>query len=122
MLIKRRKRGRGGVDSWEVVRARGHLDEVQELKSGEAALALAQGRPSKESMQLVLTEGAVLGGGAFSRVSIVTGCLLACLLACLWGDCSFKEISYVKPLLFGVLGRCWLACLLISFHAAACHS
>lgn len=80
MLIKRRKRGRGGVDSWEVVRARGHLDEVQELKSGEAALALAQGRPSKESMQLVLTEGAVLGGGAFSRVSIVTGCLLACLL------------------------------------------
>ena len=73
VLIKRRKRGRGGVDSWEVVRARGHLDEVQELKSGEAAQALAQGRPSKESMQLVLTEGAVLGGGAFSRVSIVTG-------------------------------------------------
>lgn len=73
MLIKRRKRGRGGVDSWEVVRARGHLDEVQELKSGEAAQALAQGRPSKDSMQLVLTEGAVLGGGAFSRVSIVTG-------------------------------------------------
>ena len=61
------------MDSWEVVRARGHLDEVQELKSGEAAQALAQGRPSKESMQLVLTEGAVLGGGAFSRVSIVTG-------------------------------------------------
>ena len=75
VLIKRRKRGRGGVDSWEVVRARGHLDEVQELKSGEAAQALAQGRPSKESMQLVLTEGAVLGGGAFSRVSIVTGVL-----------------------------------------------
>lgn len=73
VLIKRRKRGRGGVDSWEVVRARGHLDEVQELKSGEAAQALAQGRPSKDSMQLVLTEGAVLGGGAFSRVSIVTG-------------------------------------------------
>lgn len=72
VLIKRRKRGRGGVDSWEVVRARGHLDEVQELKSGEAAQALAQGRPSKDSMQLVLTEGAVLGGGAFSRVSIVT--------------------------------------------------
>lgn len=61
------------MDSWEVVRARGHLDEVQELKSGETAQALAQGRPSKESMQLVLTEGAVLGGGAFSRVSIVTG-------------------------------------------------
>lgn len=73
VLIKRRKRGRGGADSWEVVRARGHLDEVQELKSAEAAQALAQGRASKESMQLVLTEGAVLGGGAFSRVSIVTG-------------------------------------------------
>ena len=72
-MIKRRKRGRGGADSWEVVRARGHLDEVQELKSAEAAQALAQGRASKESMQLVLTEGAVLGGGAFSRVSIVTG-------------------------------------------------
>ena len=56
-----------------MVRARGHLDEVQELKSGEAAQALAQGRPSKDSMQLVLTEGAVLGGGAFSRVSVVTG-------------------------------------------------
>ena len=72
VLIKRRKRGRTGVETWEVVRARGHLDEVQELKATEPTVGL-DGKASKESMQLVLTEGAVLGGGAFSRVSIVTG-------------------------------------------------
>ena len=72
VLIKRRKRGRTGVETWEVVRARGHLDEVQELKATEPTVG-PDGKASKESMQLVLTEGAVLGGGAFSRVSIVTG-------------------------------------------------
>eukprot|EP00891_Asterochloris_glomerata_P001614 jgi/Astpho2/1614/e_gw1.00028.5.1_t len=71
VLIKRRKRGRTGVETWEVVRARGHLDEVQELKATEPTVG-PDGKASKESMQLVLTEGAVLGGGAFSRVSIVT--------------------------------------------------
>lgn len=33
VLIKRRKRARAGGDGWEVVRARGHLDEVQALRS-----------------------------------------------------------------------------------------
>ena len=33
VLIKRRKRSRSGADGWEVVRARGHLDEVQALRS-----------------------------------------------------------------------------------------
>ena len=31
--MKRRKRVRGGGEAWEVVRARGHLDEVQELRA-----------------------------------------------------------------------------------------
>ena len=33
VLIKRRRRSRAGGDAWEVVRARGHLDEVQALRS-----------------------------------------------------------------------------------------
>ena len=33
VLVKRRKRVRGGGEAWEVVRARGHLDEVQELRA-----------------------------------------------------------------------------------------
>jgi hypothetical protein len=37
VLIKRRKKGRNG-DTWEVVRARGHLDEVQELRKGGTKL------------------------------------------------------------------------------------
>ena len=31
--MKRKKRLRGGGETWEVVRARGHLDEVQELRA-----------------------------------------------------------------------------------------
>lgn len=38
VLIKRRKRGRNGENTWEVVRARGHLDEVQELRKGGSKL------------------------------------------------------------------------------------
>ena len=33
VLVKRRKRVRGASETWEIVRARGHLDEVQELRS-----------------------------------------------------------------------------------------
>ena len=36
VLVKRRKRLRGGAETWEVVRARGHLDEVQELRASTA--------------------------------------------------------------------------------------
>uniref|UniRef100_A0A7S0V7R7 cGMP-dependent protein kinase n=1 Tax=Polytomella parva TaxID=51329 RepID=A0A7S0V7R7_9CHLO len=77
VLIKRKRKGRNG-ETWEVVRARGHLDEVQELRKGGSKLGtMAEGEgahlPStKEANTLVLTEGSVLGGGAFSRVSIVT--------------------------------------------------
>ncbi|KAG1658436.1 hypothetical protein FOA52_009857 [Chlamydomonas sp. UWO 241] len=106
VLIKRKKKGRNG-DTWEVVRAKGHLDEVQELRKGGttimdaetgnesfvaaahagvnpptttiAGISLKKGgttitdaETGKESMSLLLTEGTVLGGGAFSRVSIVT--------------------------------------------------
>jgi hypothetical protein len=38
VLIKRRKRGRNGEVSWEVVRARGHLDEVLEMCKGGCKL------------------------------------------------------------------------------------
>ena len=102
--MKRRKRVRGGSETWEIVRARGHLDEVQELRSAAPQSAcpclpklsqdvpqlpqiglenreLSSKRPDgfvcgtdeKQGPQVVLTEGAILGGGAFSRVSIVTG-------------------------------------------------
>uniref|UniRef100_A0A7S3R8L1 cGMP-dependent protein kinase n=1 Tax=Dunaliella tertiolecta TaxID=3047 RepID=A0A7S3R8L1_DUNTE len=69
VLIKRRKKGRQG-DTWELVRARGHLDEVQELRKGGTKLVELDGQ-TKDANTLVLAEGPVLGGGAFSRVSIV---------------------------------------------------
>ena len=40
-------------------------------------LAMAGGAGEKQPAQVVLTEGAILGGGAFSRVSIVTGVHMA---------------------------------------------
>lgn len=70
VLIKRRKRGRNGEVSWEVVRARGHLDEVLEMRGGGTKIEDLD--LAKETPSLVLTEGAVLGGGAFSRVIEVT--------------------------------------------------
>lgn len=72
VLVKRRKRGKNGAEIWEVVRARGHLDEVLDLRSSSATQAQAASKPD-QSAQLVLVEGPVLGGGAFSRVSICTG-------------------------------------------------
>ncbi len=42
ILIKRRKRGRNSPETWEAVRARGHLDEVLELR--------AQQPPSKPKL------------------------------------------------------------------------
>lgn len=38
VLIKRKKRGRNGDFSWEIVRARGHLDEVLEMRKGGTKL------------------------------------------------------------------------------------
>ena len=43
VIIRRRKRvrqaGGAAVDTWEMVRARGHLDEVEQLKSSTAQAA-----------------------------------------------------------------------------------
>ena len=95
VIVRRRRHRRGaGDEQWEFVRARGHLDEVLEIRNITAATGAAAAGPdgsgggingstgvgssgSKGSangglQQLVLTEGQVLGGGAFSRVSIVT--------------------------------------------------
>lgn len=45
VLIKRKKRPqRGPEPTWEVVRARGHLDEVQELRKGGTKLVGEWGR------------------------------------------------------------------------------
>lgn len=65
----------------DVVRARGHLDEVLELKQ----VAGKAGEDDKGDKELVLLEHHVLGGGAFSRVSLVSGVVglqRCCLCAC----------------------------------------
>jgi cGMP-dependent protein kinase 2 len=70
VIIRRRRRSRSAsgtpTESWEMVRARGHHDEVLNLV-GSGSQTNAQGL-----LTMTLTEGPVLGGGAFSRVSIVT--------------------------------------------------
>lgn len=71
LLIKRRRYSVNGTESWEVVRARGHLDEVEALKA--ATTIPAQLQLQQKSDPLVLIEGSILGGGAFSRVSVVSG-------------------------------------------------
>lgn len=83
VMVRRRRRSRSkGTDVWEVIRSRGHLDEVLELR-GQPNSSSSSGEPVDGSnssgpdmggsmAQLVLTEGSVLGGGAFSRVSVVS--------------------------------------------------
>lgn len=80
VMVRRRRHSRSkGADVWEVIRARGHLDEVLELRGGQgsagaggtAAVSNAANAGATTG-QLVLTEGNVLGGGAFSRVSVVS--------------------------------------------------
>ena len=70
------------VSTWEVVRARGHADEILELLGGEAAASAAAAAPPSPSCssdppppsppRLTLIEAGPLGGGAFSRVTLVT--------------------------------------------------
>mmetsp|Transcript_18133 Transcript_18133/g.45666 ORF Transcript_18133/g.45666 Transcript_18133/m.45666 type:complete len:726 (-) Transcript_18133:186-2363(-) len=60
-----------GRDGKNLVVAHGHLDEVQELRKGGTKIVELDGQ-AKDANTLVLAEGTVLGGGAFSRVSIVT--------------------------------------------------
>ena len=63
------RRAGGGQE----VRARGHLDEVLELKETlDKAENPTTGKDRVTESTLVLLEGHVLGGGAFSRVSVVT--------------------------------------------------
>ena len=86
VLVRRQRhsRSRGG-DVWEVIRARGHFDEVLELQGGQpngsndsrtaagnSEVGSSGNARDATIAQLVLTEGNVLGGGAFSRVSVVT--------------------------------------------------
>lgn len=52
VLIKRKKKGRTGDSTWEVVRAKGHLDEVQELRKGGSSALDAD---AKDANTLVLT-------------------------------------------------------------------
>lgn len=68
--VKRRKRTKNSTETWEIVRARGHLDEVRDLRRGGTKLGDDAEQDGKGI--LVLTEGHILGGGAFSRVSVVT--------------------------------------------------
>lgn len=57
----------------QVVRARGHLDEVMEIRVPHvAANQVLEVSKNTELLTLTLMEGQVLGGGAFSRVSVVT--------------------------------------------------
>ncbi|EFN51455.1 hypothetical protein CHLNCDRAFT_49225 [Chlorella variabilis] len=68
VMVRRRRRSKSkGTDVWEVIRARGHLDEVLELRSGQG-----NGATGSTATAGMLTEGNVLGGGAFSRVSVVS--------------------------------------------------
>ncbi|KAL6770720.1 FAP295 [Auxenochlorella protothecoides x Auxenochlorella symbiontica] len=62
VVVRRKQHGSG---EWDVVRTRGHADEVEEL--GGTSVAEAGGTPRR---QLVVTEGMVLGTGAFSRVCV----------------------------------------------------
>jgi len=58
----------------ELVSASGHLDEVQELARGGTKLGSRNGAASNghDAPSLLLVEAALLGEGAFSRVSEVT--------------------------------------------------
>lgn len=68
-VVIRKRDAQGRVTE---VRARGHLDEVLELKETvEKAQNPASGQERVKDSTLVLEEGQVLGGGAFSRVSVV---------------------------------------------------
>jgi len=54
------------------INAKGHLDEVNELRKGGTKITAALSSPSFGSKTLVLVEGELLGEGAFSKVCKVT--------------------------------------------------
>lgn len=55
VLIKRRKRGRNGEVGWEVVRARGHLDEVLEMLKGGSKLGKCDLTPWQSVTDMLCT-------------------------------------------------------------------
>lgn len=46
VLIKRKKRRTNGETVWEIVRARGHLDEVLEMRKGGSKLGMLRATPT----------------------------------------------------------------------------
>ena len=78
--MKRRKRVRGGGEAWEVVRARGHLDEVQELRAAAPQSAPRSAPPSLPLMRLPSLHAAHCRVHAEMRRSCAWLILSACLL------------------------------------------
>jgi hypothetical protein len=76
VLVKRKKRLRGGGETWEVVRARGHLDEVQELRAsvppGESGLVLALYHMFQKVLSCV-DQGALRRNVGQSRLVVAQG-------------------------------------------------
>lgn len=76
VLLKRKKRNKG-VDGWEVVRARGHLDEVLELKGaapGAAGGSSSNGGDSKSKSDKRESDGWLVGLGSLEgRVGSAAG-------------------------------------------------
>lgn len=73
IVIRRKTKKETGEVTEQLVRARGHLDEVMEIRVPHvAANQVLEVSKNTELLTLNLVEGAVLGGGAFSRVSVVT--------------------------------------------------
>lgn len=62
---------RGPASTSKLVVASGHLDEVQELARGGTKLGSSGGGAKNDDNSLLLVEAALLGEGAFSRVSEV---------------------------------------------------
>lgn len=71
VLIKRRKRGRNGEITWEMVRARGHLDEVLEMRKGGTKLGELCVSPASKAQTARTAH----------RLSCNGACLMSCQLA-----------------------------------------
>lgn len=97
MRIRRRKKLPNGEIGFDTVITKGHLDEVNQLRKGGSKLGGTSASEARNSHDmyltaeephmgesgihcLILTEGSILGGGAFSRVSEVQGMYHSALL------------------------------------------
>lgn len=78
--VRIRRKGKGGMNSnkgehtprFETITTRGHYEEIAQLLQGGTKIGNESGAESvKDPTVLHLTEGSVLGGGAFSRVTKV---------------------------------------------------